>query len=173
MSDLHNHFLNSRAEIHQTFPLDFWKIEDTKKSFWDYLTFSCQLKSSTNNKCHPKFFVVWCLILKAFLNSISFKTKWSTFLINRKSCYIIVIFHFIHFKKCLYVLESYVLILPTHKLMVKIESQHEILVKDCSRWWASSRNWPSSLGGLLQARGPRKALIRIFHSFGFPTQKML
>ena len=26
-----NHFLGSRAEIHQIFTLFFWKIEDTKK----------------------------------------------------------------------------------------------------------------------------------------------
>ena len=34
-----DHFLDSRAEIHQIFEMFFWKIKDTKKSFWDKLTF--------------------------------------------------------------------------------------------------------------------------------------
>ena len=35
-----HHFLDFRAEICQIFSLFFWKIEDTKKSFWNQLTFN-------------------------------------------------------------------------------------------------------------------------------------
>ena len=34
------HFLNSCAEILQNFSVFFWKILDTRISFWDYLTFN-------------------------------------------------------------------------------------------------------------------------------------
>ena len=34
-----DHFLDSRAQIHQIFAFSFGKIEDAKKSFWDELTF--------------------------------------------------------------------------------------------------------------------------------------
>ena len=40
-----DHFEESRAEIHQIFALVFWKIEDTKKSFWNWLTFNREARS--------------------------------------------------------------------------------------------------------------------------------
>ena len=35
------------------------------------------------------------------------------------------------------------------------------------------QNWAPSIGGPLWPQRPRKALIRSFRFFGFPTQKML
>ena len=69
-----------------SFWIEFWKWQKISSNVCFGASASCQLKSSTMNKCNPKFFVVWHQILQAFLTSISFKTKWSTFLINQKSC---------------------------------------------------------------------------------------
>ena len=58
-----DHFLDSRAEIHQIFALIFWKIEDTKKSLWDWLSFSISLFSTSH------LVMMYSKVVKAGINS--------------------------------------------------------------------------------------------------------
>ena len=49
-----DHFLGARAEIRDFFSLFFWKIEDTKIFFWNFLTFNIVLDSNPKTKDERK-----------------------------------------------------------------------------------------------------------------------